>query len=150
MTVVNLARQLGVSTMTIYRRAKKRGIVLNELRDDLTGELTAEGVATLAALFDATGAEMTATRDATRPAQGCNTETQWGDVGGAAVLQARLDGAMALIEQRTSERDDLRRQVEALAAALAAALATEQADRQDERRLLTGRGRGWRWPWARR
>lgn len=133
MTLTALAEQLNTTTMTIYRRLKRNGLTIDELRDATTGDLTPTGVSTIAALFDATGgtaAEPTAE-------QGATSDTEQGGTGNAlavAVLEAKLEGAAALIEQLTGERDELRRQ---LAAALAA-LAAEQADRQQERRLLTG------------
>ncbi len=133
MTLTALADQLNTTTMTIYRRLKRNGLTIDELRDTATGELTQVGVSTIAALFDATGG--TSTEPAAE--HGATSETEQGATGDAlavAVLEAKLEGAAALIEQLTSERDELRRQ---LAAALAA-LAAEQADRQQERRLLTG------------
>ena len=133
MTLTDLARELGTTTMTIYRRLKRNGVNIDDLRDSSTGELTNVGVSTIAALFDRTGvtpAQPAAQQSATLDTQQDTTPTTQLDV---AVLQAQLDGARALIEQLTGERDELRRQ---LGAALAA-LATEQADRQQERRLLT-------------
>lgn len=147
---------MGVSTMTIYRRCKKHGVNLEGLRDVQNGELTAEGVAAIAALFDTTSPQMAVTDDATQIQQACNGVAQTASQGlldaSMAILQAKLDGANALIEQLTGERDALREQLTAAQAALAA----EQADRQAERRLLTGdageaaRSRRIWWPWARR
>lgn len=136
MTLTALADQLNTTTMTIYRRLKRNGLSIDELRNATTGELTPAGVSTIAALFDATGG--TSTEPAAE--HGATHETEQGATGGTgdalavAVLEAKLEGAAALIEQLTGERDELRRQ---LATALAA-LAAEQADRQQERRLLTG------------
>lgn len=133
MTLTALAAQLNTSTMTIYRRLKRNGVSVDELRDTRTGELTAEGASVIAALFDGqsgTSAEQPAEHGATREAERDKT----GDALAVAVLEAKLEGAAALIAQLTGERDELRRQ---LGAALAA-LATEQGDRQQERRLLTG------------
>lgn len=154
MTITAMARQLGVSTMTIYRRCKKNGVNLDDLRGEATGELSAAGVAVIASLFDATTPQMAFTDDATQMPQDNNSDAQTALQAACDVLQARLDGANAMIEQLTGERDELRRQV----AALQAALAAEQADRQAERLLLTGgapcnqtdQPRRWRWPWARR
>lgn len=161
MTITALARQLGCSTMTIYRRCEKNGIVVGDYRDGPNGEVSAEGVAVIAALFDTTGPQTAFTGDATQLQPDYNDDAQTTSQGpgaaSAAILQAKLDGAVALIEQLTSERDELRRQL----AAVQAALAAEQADRQAERRLLTGSVGGelgeaaaqprrrWRWPWAR-
>ena len=117
MTLTAIARELGVSNMTIYRRCKKRGVNIEELRDSDTGEITAAGVAVIASLFDATAPQMAPTGDATQMQPGCNGDAQTASQGQAgpseAVLQAQVDG-------------------------LTAALQAEQADRQAERRLLTG------------
>lgn len=156
MTIAALAKQLNVSTMTIYRRCDKKGLKIKNLRDDKTGELTAEGVAAIASLFDATAPQNAITEDTTRTPQGANSVTQPAQQGPGPglvdVLQAKLDGLNALLEQVTAERDALRGQV----AALTAALEREQADRASERRLLTGSGddagtsrRRW-WPWGKR
>lgn len=157
MTITDMAKQLEVSTMTIYRRAKKKGIVLEDLRDDDTKQLTAEGVAVIASLFDTTAPQTAPTDDATRIQHGANSDTQPASQGQetalaavrVAELTATVDGLRGLIDQLTGERDELRRQV----AALTAALEREQADRQAERRLLTGgdgdgtqpRRRWWQW-----
>ena len=131
MTLAAMARQLDTTTMTIYRRLKRKGVDIASLRDDTSRELTPAGMSIIASLFDgqsATAPEPAAEQVITGDSeQGATLYTQ------VCVLQARLDGAEALIEQLTNERDDLRRQ---LTAALAA-LATEQADRQQERLLLT-------------
>ena len=163
MTITEMAKQLEVSTMTIYRRCKKKGIDVAELRDADTGHLSAAGVAAIASLFDATRPQGAITGDATQVQPIYNGDAQTASQGlvgdstaTVAVLQAKLDGANALIVQLTGERDALREQL----AAAQAALAAEQADRQHERRLLTGdvgdggeagqSRRVWRWPWARR
>lgn len=152
MTITAMAKQLDVSTMTIYRRCKKHGVKLDELRDGQNGELTSEGVAVIASLFDVTGPETALTGDVTQLQPDSNSVAQTASQGQLDVLQAKLDGATALIEQLTSERDELRRQLTAAQAALAA----EIQDRQAERRLLTGGGdpaeqprRPW-WAWWRR
>jgi hypothetical protein len=134
MTLTDMAKQLNVSTMTIYRRCEKNGVVIGDLRDSSTGKLTSEGVAVIASLFDTTTPQKAITDDTTRTPHEHNDDTQHAAQAACDVLQARLDGANAIIEQLTGERDDLRRQV----AALTAALQAEQADRQAERRLLTG------------
>lgn len=159
MTLTEMAKQLNVSPMTIYRRLKKNGYEIGSMRDVSTGELTAAGVSVIASLFDTTTPQTAITGDATQIQQGCNGVAQTASQGlldaSTAILQAKLDGANALIEQLTGERDALREQL----AAAQAALAAEQADRQAERRLLTGGVDGepaaqprrwWRWPWARR
>ena len=144
MTVKAMAKALDTSTMTIYRRLKRNGINIDDLRDDATGELTTAGASTIAALF-----RTTATTDDEQAAQQIVTDTVTGDAtdddltgstgstgsgSTVAVLQAKLDGAQALIDMLTDERDDLRRQL----AQVTAALQAEQADRQRERLMLTG------------
>lgn len=157
MTITSMAKQLGVSTMTIYRRCKRNGVAIDELRDGATGELTAAGVSVIASMFDATTPQVAGTGDAACAPQGCNDDAQTVSQGDLAVqvaaLTATVDGLRGLVDQLTGERDELRRQV----TALTAALEREQADRQAERRLLTagdggeaGQPRRWRWPWARR
>ena len=160
MTITGMAKQLNVSTMTVYRRCKKNGVAIDELRDANTGELTAAGVAAIASLFDTTTPQTALTGDATRTPQDNNSDAQTASQGAStadmavqvAALTATVDGLRGMVEQLTGERDVLRRQV----AALTAALQREQDDRQAERRLLTGdvgeagQPRRWRWPWARR
>ena len=149
-----MAKQLGVSTMTIYRRCEKNGVNVDELRDGPRGPLTSAGVATIASMFDTTGPQTALADDATQTPQDMSHATQDTSQGpaaaSAAVLQAKLDGMMMLADQLSSERDALREQL----AAAQAALAAEQADRQAERRLLTGgddvqhaqpRRRWWGW-----
>ena len=159
MTVTAMAKQLNVSTMTIYRRCKKNGVNIEELRDGPNGELTPEGVSVIASMFDATTPQTAITDDATRMPHDSNDDAQTASQGTAAAsmavrvaeLTATVDGLRALVDQLQGERDALREQLTAAQAALAA----EQADRQSERRLLTGDSgeagsrRRWRWPWAR-
>lgn len=52
MNVTQLAKHLGISKPTLYKRVKDAGLQLDDLRDKTTGELTAQGAATIAALFD--------------------------------------------------------------------------------------------------
>ena len=151
-----MAKQLNVTTMTIYRRLEKNGLNIADLRDGDKGPLTSEGVAIIASLFDTTTPQTALTGDATPTQPGYNPAGSVGITGpsddSTAVLRAKLDGMTALVEQLTGERDALREQL----AAAQAALAAEQADRQAERRLLTGdtgeaaRSRRRWWPWARR
>lgn len=128
--------------MTVYRRCKKSGVAIDELRDGPNGELSSAGVAVIASLFDTTTPQTALTGDATQLQPDCNDDTQTASQGpGAAdmavqvaALTATVDGLRGMVEILTSERDELRRQL----AAAQAALAAEQADRQAERRLLTG------------
>lgn len=162
MTLTELARQLDTTTVTIYRKLKRRGIRVETLRDENTGDLTPAGVQTIAALYDTPGRAVTpddgdtghnaqALQDVSPITDQSTTPVTEPDALPAAVLAARLEGAEALIAQLTGERDALRAQLDAALAALQ----REQADRQSERRLLTGgtdddpRPRR-RWPWSRR
>ena len=52
MNVTQLAKHLGISKPTLYKRVKDAGLQLDDLRDSATGELTAQGAATISALFD--------------------------------------------------------------------------------------------------
>lgn len=153
MTLTEMAKRLDTSTMTIYRRLKAAGMDIRELRDD-KNQLTPAGMSVIASMFDGAAgqkqdingtipAQQNATDDATRAQQAGGSVVTSYPATAADVLQAKLDGANALIEQLTGERDELRRQLDAALAALAA----EQADRANERRLLTGsdpqRGHWW-------
>lgn len=51
MTIADLAKDLGVSTRTVYRRAERMGLKIADMRTD-DGQLTSDGAQTLAALFD--------------------------------------------------------------------------------------------------
>ena len=128
MTITAIAKQLNVSTMTIYRRLKRAGVNVDDLRDAKTGEVTAAGASLIASLFD--GATQAAQQVITGDATGGAT----GDAVTVAVLQAKLDAATDTIERLEAERDRLLKQLDAVTAALQ----TEQADRQHERLLLTG------------
>lgn len=133
MTITAIAKQLGVTTMTVYRRCEKNGISIKDLRDD-NGQLTPQGASIIASLFD--GPQQPTTGDsAPQAVEGPVQAATAGDGETlAAVLQARVDGLQALVDALTDERDNLRGQV----AQLTAALEREQADRQHERQLLTG------------
>lgn len=136
MTLAAMARQLNTTTMTIYRRLKRNGVSIEELRDSNTGNLTPAGASIIASLFDepaATAPEQPAQRDVTADTEQTATGQNGGSWGECDVLRAQLDGARELIGQLTGERDELRRQL----ATAQAALAAEQADRANERRLLT-------------
>lgn len=136
MTLAELAKQLDTTTMTIYRRLDKRGMKIKELRDIDTGEITAAGASIIASMFgktNITDAEQETERNKTGDAERYATDTTAGDAASLDVLRAKLEGANALIEQLTNERDALRAQL----ATAAAALEREQTDRQHERILLT-------------
>lgn len=155
-----MAARLGVSSMTIYRKLKRNGLNIADMRDD-SGALTADGVATIGALFDNSGAVTgdtdAITDDATKAEQVTKHDAEQSNMVELARLHAENDGLRALLVQVQGERDALREQL----AATQAALAAEIADRASERRLLTAgidgaggdvqqdRRRRWRWPWSR-
>lgn len=152
MTVKAMARQLQVSPMTIYRRLQRQGVNIGDLRDAITGELTAAGVAVIGSLFDAAGITAAATGGASsaqqvtkQDAEHVITGDQDGDALTVAVLRVQLDAANNRIEILERERDLLISQLNAATAALE----REQTDRQHERQLfLTGSDggqRGGRW-----
>ena len=141
MTVTEMAKQLNTTPMTVYRRLKKTGVNIADLRDSVSGELTSSGVAAIAALFDTSTAQSatdTITDDVTRTSQGSNSDTQQAQTAADAIRIAELvstvEGQRQLIHQLEAERDSLRQQLSAVTSALMA----EQADRQHERQLLTG------------
>lgn len=116
MTITALARELNVTTMTIYRRLKRAGVDLDQLRGPEGGELSPAGVDMIRGLFSASE----------RP-----TEPTITDDGN--VLSARLEAAQNTIKRLESERDNLIHQLDALFSALE----REQADRQQERQTWT-------------
>lgn len=155
MTVTEIANQLNVTTVTVYRRLKKAGLNIADYRDE-SNNLTADGVAVIGSLFNGTDTVTDDTAPTTDGATQAIHETEhdaqrFEMAVRLAELTAKLDGMTALIEQLTSERDALRSQLETAQAALAA----EIQDRQSERRLLSGGEpaaqprRRWRWPWSR-
>ena len=52
MNVTEMAKHLGTSKPTLYKRVKDAGLELDVLRDKETGELTEQGYTAIAALFD--------------------------------------------------------------------------------------------------
>ena len=144
MTVKEVARSLGVSTMTLYRRLGKAGLKIEELRDE-NGVLTAEGVATIGQLFAETSVPQTeSTESVTSSQQVSQQVTQPAEVA-VEVLKVKLEAAEATVERLTEERDRLLVERDRLLAMLEA----EQMTRQ---KLLTDgnqQRRGWFW-WVRR
>ena len=63
MNVTQLAKHLGISKPTLYKRVKDAGLQLDDLRES-TGELTAQGAAAISALFDDKTPVLTETRNA--------------------------------------------------------------------------------------
>ena len=140
MTLAAIAKTLGVSTMTIYRRLRQNGLNIDEMRG-ADGQITTESASVIAALFDATQnttqAQQAHTDSATGDATGVTNAVTEGQVSAMAteiaVLQAKLDAAGETIARLEGERDRLTAQL----AAMTAALEREQTDRANERLLLT-------------
>lgn len=121
MTITGIARDLGVSQMTVYRRCKKNGIVIDDLRNK-NGEISAHGASVIASLFDATGEQAAQTSET--PADNVQQAVEM------AVLRERVT---ALSEQLTAvcdERDRLREQVDRLTGLL-------EAEQRQRQQLLT-------------
>ena len=132
MTLKALAEELGVSTMSVYRRAQRAGVAIADLRGP-DGELTAEGVTALAALFDTVTAHTT---DATEAAQHIHHGDTSADV---ARLTAEAEGLRRLVEVLQAEIEDLRRRLDA----------SEAERRQAVQALLPDAGGGVRGWWRR-
>lgn len=79
MNVTQLAKHLGISKPTLYKRIKDAGLQLDDLRNTQTGELTQHGVEIISALFDGS----TQQRKPDTPAT---------DDGELAAIRAQLDG----------------------------------------------------------
>lgn len=149
MTLTDVAKELNVTTMTIYRRLKRAGVNVTDLRDVSTGELTAEGVAVIGGLFDATGANTASHDDTTRTQPTTQPDAQPVDVDSmveAAVLRARLEAAEATIQRLDAECDRLRGRVDVLTTMLQ----TEQDARVRLLEADTTRRRGWFASWFHR
>lgn len=120
MTLKQLAEELSVSTMTLYRRASRAGVRVQDLRGD-DGELTSEGVALLASMFDST----------TPAAHEAHTEHNEVEV---ARLEAEVAALRRLADVLEAQVADLRQRLDA----------SEAERRQRDQLLLTGGGfRGW-------
>lgn len=125
-TITAIAKELNTTPMTIYRRLKKAGVKVEDLRDE-QNEITPAGASIIASMFT----PQTTEQAVEQAVKGDGTGDARTD---AAILRAKLDGAEALIAALTDERDQLRRQLQAMTDALE----REQADRGRERQLLTG------------
>lgn len=140
-TITGMAKELNVSAMTIYRRMKRAGVDVAELRDDATGELTSEGVAIIGNLFSTTGTTTSTTGSATQPQPAPQPVAEVE----AAVLRAKLDAAEDTVARLDAECERLRQQVDTLTAML-------QAEQQQRQRLLMDgqQRRGGLFGWFRR
>ena len=113
MTLKAVADELNTTTMTIYRRLKKAGISIDELRDDETGELTTRGASVIASLYRNTGttpaeqaAQQVITGVITDNATGATGEAapageanSGGEAAQVAALTATVEGLRALVKQ---------------------------------------------------
>lgn len=79
MNVTQLAKHLGISKPTLYKRVKDAGLQLDDLRNTQTGELTQYGVETISALFDGS-------------TQQRKDDTPTTDGGELAAMRVQLDG----------------------------------------------------------
>lgn len=132
MTLKALAEEMHVSVMTIYRRAGKAGVDIKGLRGP-DGDLTSEGVAVLASLFDTTTPGST---DTTEDAQHqYNTDDNTVEV---ARLTAEVDGLRRLVEVLEGQVADLRARLDA-----------SEAERRQRDQLLLPAGGGLRGWWRR-
>lgn len=135
MTLTALAEELHVSVMTVYRRAERAGVKVKDLRGE-DGELTSEGVALLASLFDTTtpgntGTTDTTTSSTTPPAHEDHIEDNSVEV---ARLEAEVAGLRRLVDVLEGQVADLRSRLDA----------SEAERRQRDQLLLPGGGfRGW-------
>lgn len=144
-----MAKELNVTTVTIYRRLKRAGVSVADLRDVSTGELTAEGVAVIGGLFDATGANTASHDDTTRTQPTTQPDAQPVDVDSmveAAVLRVKLEAAEATIQRLDDECARLRGRVDVLTSMLQ----TEQDARVRLLEADTTRRRGWFASWFHR
>ena len=149
MTLTDVAKELNVTTMTVYRRLKRAGVNVADLRDDSTGELTSEGVAVIGGLFDATGANTASHDDATRTQPTTQPDAHPVDMDSmveAAVLRVKLEAMEDKLSMVTAERDRLREQVNTLTVMLK----TEQDARVRLLEADTTRRRGWFASWFHR
>ena len=127
MTLKAFAAEMGVSVMTVYRRAKAAGISISKLRG-ADGALTAEGVSVLGSLFGTvTGGTEGGTGDSTLIHQADNAVE-------VARLTAECEGLRRLVDTLEAQVADLRSRLDA----------SEAERRQRDQLLLTGGGfRGW-------
>lgn len=131
MTLKQLAGELHTSTMSIYRRASRAGVRVQDLRGE-DGELTVAGVAMLASMFDSTTPTTEGATDSTTPAaHEAHTEHNEVEV---ARLEAEVAGLRRLVDTLEAQVADLRQRLDA----------SETERRSQSQLLLTGGGfRGW-------
>lgn len=147
LTVKELAEELHVTPMTIYRRLQRRGIDIATLREGEGGILTQHGAAVIASLFDGEPARNTSrTAGITAGKQLHNSDMEQLENGfpsafpSAAVLAAKLEAEKEKCAMLEAERARLEKLLESTQNALEGAtraLELEQADRANERLALT-------------
>lgn len=93
MTIKEVAQRTGLSHQAIYKKIKAKGLKLEELKDKATGQFTAEGEATVRALFGIDDAEVEVETELT-------TEVER--------LRNLVDKQAEQIKALTDERDFLR------------------------------------------
>ena len=130
--------------MTVYRRLNKAGLSIADLRDADTGEITAEGVAVIGSLFDATGQQEPQQADATRTQPAAQPDTQPAEVE-AAVLRVKLEASEATVQRLEDEVQRLRGECDRLVSML-------EAEQRQRQQLLTDghQRRGGLFAWLRR
>ena len=138
MTLTQIAKELNVTTMTIYRRLQKNGLKIADLRDDTTGELTPEGVSVIGSLFSMTGQQTAQQTDTTRALQDAQRDDT--DV---AVLRERVRGLEDALKRADAECDRLRSENDRLLSVV------QDAQRQTQLLLTDGQRRGL-FSWLRR
>lgn len=143
MTIRGLAKQLGKTPVTVYRRLNANGVNVETLRNE-HGDLTDEGVRLIASLFDGATALH---EDAQSEYQSVSRETVHGDTSAQveiAVLRERLKAAEDAIQALTAERDGLRVERDRLLSML------ETAQKQQQQLLTAGDQRRGVLSWFRR
>lgn len=133
-TLRAIAETLGVKPVTVYRRLKAKGIGVETLRD-AEGNITTEGAAIIASMFDGSPDD-TAIQERIKGAyQSVSDETLQSETAlqtEAAVLRERCRGLEATVDRLDAECARLRAEVSTLTGMLQA----EQA----QRALLLGDG----------
>ena len=153
MNIEALSKQLGTSYRTVYRRIERAGLSLDDLKD-AGGQLTAEGIQTISALFDDDNKHVNNGRQTLVNVKGKAAEKAIAEADKrASAAEARAAAAEAEARRLSEQVDDLRRQLDDLrsdrddwkrAAAESRALQMQQLQRLlPERVGIVERVRGW-------
>lgn len=126
MNIEALSKQLGTSYRTVYRRISKAGLALDDLKD-AEGQLTAEGVQAISALFDNDNNMDNDKRQNAVNSEGLSKTKALVNVKGKAIekalaeaeerasdAEARAALAEAEAARLSQQLDDMRRQLEDL------------------------------------